>query len=295
MSVLLPTLKKRNSHPRDEHLAFDEPTHKYTILSDLSSNYTSVTTWNHSHFPHFNADAVIKNMMKGKNWNSQNKYWGQTAEEIKELWKKNGEAVSGAGTSMHFDIECFMNQDLVDEDNEPVNATHEELLDVYQQEMDEGIPPPNTSDEWQFFLEYAKTFPSLKPYRTEWMIYDEDLKLAGSIDMVYENPDGSLMIYDWKRAKDITKKPAFNKYGKTECINHLPDTNFWHYSLQLNTYKAILESKYNKKITALYLVRLHPDNPKKTYELIKCADLSNEIADLFELRRNELLEKSKQQ
>ena len=97
---------------------------------------------------------------------------------------------------------------------------------------------------------------------------------------------------------DFTKcksNNSFKLYSTTSCISHLPDTNFWHYSLQLNTYKAILESKYNKKITALYLVRLHPDNPKKTYELIKCADLSNEIADLFELRRNELLEKSKQQ
>jgi hypothetical protein len=114
--------------------------------------------------------------------------------------------------------------------------------------------------------------------------------------MVYENTDGSLMIYDWKRAKEISKTTGFKKYGKTECINHLPDTNFWHYSLQLNTYKAILESKYDKKITDLYLVRLHPDNPKKTFELIKCADLSNEIKDLFEHRKNELnSEKSKEE
>lgn len=296
MSVLLPTLKNRNVHPRDKNLVFDEPSHKYTILTDPGSSYTSVTTWNHSHFPHFNPDEVIKNMMRGKNWNPENKYWGKTPEEIKAIWKQNGEAVSGAGTSMHFDIECFMNQDIVDEDNQPVFATHEELLDVYQQDLDQGIPPPNLSEEWQFFLEYAKTFPNLKPYRTEWMIYDEDLKLAGSIDMVYENPDGSLMIYDWKRAKEISKTTGFKKYGKTECINHLPDTNFWHYSLQLNTYKAILESKYDKKITDLYLVRLHPDNPKKTFELIKCADLSNEIKDLFEHRKNELhSEKSKEE
>jgi CRISPR/Cas system-associated exonuclease Cas4 (RecB family) len=69
----------------------------------------------------------------------------------------------------------------------------------------------------------------------------------------------------------------------------LPDTNYWHYSLQLNTYKAILEKKYGKKVTDLYLVRLHPDNPKKTYELIKCADLSKEIQDLFEERKQKVL------
>jgi hypothetical protein len=127
------------------------------------------------------------------------------------------------------------------------------------------------------------------------MIYHEDLKLAGSIDMVYENPDGTLTIYDWKRAKEITKSSGFNKYAVTKCINHLPDTNFWHYSLQLNTYKAILEAKYNKIVTELYLVRLHPNNTKQTYELIKCADLSDEIAELFELRKKQIEpQKSKQ-
>jgi ATP-dependent exoDNAse (exonuclease V) beta subunit len=120
------------------------------------------------------------------------------------------------------------------------------------------------------------------------MIYDEELKLAGSIDMVYENPDGTLSIYDWKRAKEIKKTNSFNESATTECINHLPNTNYWHYSLQLNTYKAILEKQYNKKVIDLYLVRLHPNNTRRTYDLIKCADLSEEIKELFELRRQEI-------
>ena len=41
------------------------------------------------------------------------------------------------------------------------------------------------------------------------MIWDKELKFAGSIDMVYENPDGSLMIYDWKRSKAIKKTDNF--------------------------------------------------------------------------------------
>jgi ATP-dependent exoDNAse (exonuclease V) beta subunit len=287
-SVLLPVLKKRNEHERDKHMVFDEPSHKYTITVDPDSKYTSVTTWNHSHFPHFDADKTIKKMMKGKNWNPENKYWGLTPKEIKKLWSDNGSTVSGAGTDMHFDIECFMNQELVDEDENIFLYTHQELLDIYDAEIKDGILPPNLSDEWEFFLQFARAYPDLKPYRTEWMIYHEDLKLAGSIDMVYENPDGSLTIYDWKRAKEISKVNGFKESASTECINYLPNTNFWHYSLQLNTYKAILEQKYGKKITDLYLVRLHPNNPKKTFDLIKCADLSREISELFEDRQNGL-------
>ena len=300
-SILLPILSQRNAHARDLNLLFDEPTHKYTVLSDPDSAYTSVTTWNHSHFPHFNADEIIQNMMKGKNWNAQNKYWGLSSEQIKKQWADNAAAVSGSGTDMHYEIECFMNQDLInEEDNQPVAYTQSDLLDMYLQEEQsakaleqsanalEKAQTPIDTLEWKFFLKYLEDLPDLKPYRTEWTIYDEELKIAGSIDMVYENPDGTLAIYDWKRVKEIAKRNNFNKRAVTDCIKHLPDTNFWHYSLQLNTYKAILEAKYGKKVTSLYLVRLHPDNPKKTYELIQCADLSNEIADLFALRREQI-------
>jgi hypothetical protein len=67
------------------------------------------------------------------------------------------------------------------------------------------------------------------------------------------------------------------------------DSNFWHYSLQLNTYKAILERKYGKQVTYLCLVRLHPDNEEQTYELLEVPILTNEIASLFEEREKEVL------
>ena len=73
-------LQLKNHHPRDDRILFDEPTHTYTIDGD--SNYKSVTTWNHSHFSAFDADAVIRNIRKGKNWGPNNKYYGMTDDEI---------------------------------------------------------------------------------------------------------------------------------------------------------------------------------------------------------------------
>ena len=106
--------------------------------------------------------------------------------------------------------------------------------------------------------------------------------------MIYENPDGTLSIYDWKRAKLITRINNFNRFALPAQICHLPDSNFWHYALQLNTYKAIIEQKYGKVIKDLFLVRLHPDAEEKNYELIKLPDLSTEIKDLFEERKKQL-------
>jgi hypothetical protein len=158
------------------------------------------------------------------------------------------------------------------------------------------------------FMDFVKDHPDLIPYRTEWMIFDEDVKIAGSIDMVGVAPPdpprgeampkinlngGSwgetpqpLIIYDWKRCKEIKETNSFKEFAITDCIKHLPDTNFWHYSLQLNTYKAILEAKYDKKVVGMYLVCLHPNLP--TYQLLSVPDLSEEVADLFALRKKHI-------
>ena len=283
--TLHPTLASRNCHERDQYIQFFEEDHKYVITNDPNNKYTSVTTWNHSHFPVFNANLIIKNMMKGKNWKEGHKYWGLTAEEIKKQWSNNSSAVSGAGTDLHFEIECFMNNPDIEsgfKGNKGYN--HSDLHEAYLKD-----PKAKEVIEWDYFINFVKDHPELKPYRTEWTIYDEDLKISGSIDMIYENPDGTLSIYDWKRSKEITRVNNFNKFAINKLICHMPDANFWHYALQLNTYKRIIERKYGKIVTDLYLVRLHPDAEEKNYELIKLPDLSKEIDELFEERKQKLI------
>ena len=126
MSILRPILEMINSHIRDKNILFYEPTHTYTITTDPTNKYTSVTTWNHSHFPHFNADQVIKNMMRGKNWKEGHKYWGLTPEQIKGQWNSNKDVVSGAGTDLHFEIECFNNDKRFQ-----FEYTNKELYEIY--------------------------------------------------------------------------------------------------------------------------------------------------------------------
>ena len=296
------SLAQINKHERDANISFEAGPHIYTINDGLEkktnkSKYTSVTTWNHTHFAQFDADAIITTMMKGRGW-PKSKYFGQTREEIKAGWEKGRDEAAALGTEMHYQIECYygggpptaphsdFGVDLGDYKTgmgayETGMGAYETGMGAYETGMgaDGGGPPV-------YFMNFIKACPNLKPYRTEWMIYHEDLLLAGSIDMVYENPDGTLMIYDWKRTKDIKKSDAFMKYALTECIGHVPDTNFWHYALQLNTYKAILEQKYGKKVTKLALVCLHPS--KANFEVIPIPVLTSEMEALFALRREQI-------
>jgi hypothetical protein len=180
-----------------------------------------------------------------------------------------------------------MNQYLVDECDTLVSCDHGVLLESHHEDTDAGDSNINNrSVEWEYFLQFVKDTSDLVPYRTEWKVFDEDLKIAGAIDMVYENEDGTLDIYDWKRAKEITAANNFNEQATTSYLQHVPNTNFWHYSLQLNTYKAILEKKYNRVVRNLFLVQLHPESDKATYNIIQCADMQKEVADMFDARAN---------
>jgi hypothetical protein len=259
-AAVLDYLAKLNAHPRDARIQFEESTHIYTVDGD--SNYMSVTTWNHHHFPKFDSKKIINQIVNSRKHKTdpEYKYYMMTAEEIEAMWNANRDGASSSGTNMHYDIECYYNQ----------------------------VEVTNDSIEYAYFRRFLEENPHLLPYRTEWMIYHEDLKIAGSVDMVYRNPDGTLLIYDWKRCKEIVKENAYGSTATTACVRHLPDTNFWHYALQLNTYKTIIEDKYGAKVVGLCLVCLHPDNANGTYQIIDVPFLEKEIADLFEYRRSML-------
>lgn len=250
-------LARLNPHPRDANISFEESRHIYTINGD--SNYTSVTTFNHSHFEQFDADKVISNMMRSFKWSSS-KYYGKTPEQIKSQWSENGKSASTSGTRLHFDIECFYND----------------------------MPNENTSTEYNYFLNFVKDHKHLTPFRTEWMIYDEPSKLAGSVDMLFKDPTdpNTLHIYDWKRCKEITKTSQFCKTSTNPLIEELPDTNYWHYCLQLNMYKYIIEKNYGYKVNDLYLVALHPDN--ENYKKIKVVNLQPQVELLVKERKANL-------
>ena len=248
----------KNAHPRDARLRFYEPTHTYYI-DGSSENVTSCTGFLHQFFPHFDAAATIKKMMKSPKWR-QSKYYGKTAEEIEKGWSDSGKEASGLGTAMHLAIEQFLNS-----------------------AEDRILPEVKETPEWKYFENFwADCGHDLEPYRMEWEVFSEPHLLCGSIDGVFRRKsDGKIVIYDWKRSKEIKTENTFeNGYHP---VSHLPNTNYWHYTLQLNTYKWFLESLYGLEVGDLYLVILHPNN--KNYRRIRLNFLDQEVLDMLECRK----------
>lgn len=231
-------LAQQYPHVRDGMITFQEEGHIYTVVG-MTGHPTSVTTLIHHFFPEFNADEVIDKMMRGRNWRNS-KYYGRTKQDIKDEWERNGKQASELGTLMHADIENFLN-------SEPV------------------LNPD--SIEFGYFLKFWEGFqavnPAFQPYRTEWLVFDEDKKIAGSIDCTLSDAHGNIVILDWKRSKEIKKSNSYEK-GKGP-LSGLDNCNFNHYRLQLNIYRHILETRYAKHVVGMYIVVFHPNNP--TFEV----------------------------
>ena len=199
--------------------------------------------------------AQIKKM-KNKN----EKYPNMSDEEIKMTWQKNGKNASENGTKIHKMIENYYNE--IQNNNEDVNLR-----------------------EFCHFLNFNDSIKDkFEPYRTEWSVFDGNIDLAGQIDMVYKKKDGTYALYDWKRVKEIKKENMFEKgLGKLKDLCHC---NYIHYSIQLNIYKRILETRYNINVSEMALVIIHPDNDNYILETIK--DMTKYVDIIFNEREREI-------
>lgn len=213
-------LKNLNKHSRDFNVEFYKEGHKY-VINGLT-DYTSVTSLIRNIYPTLNTDCILKKMRKSNEYKEGHKYWGMSDIEIKQLWKETGAKTSILGTNLHDNIERYINKLDIDIDIE--------------------------CNEWKLFLNYIESH-NKTPYRTEWMIYDDTYKICGTVDMVYLNDDGTYDIIDWKRTKKISIPR-----NKNPC-----NTTYWHYAIQLNCYKYMLEKNYDIKINKLIIVQLHPE------------------------------------
>lgn len=235
---------KRNHHYLDDRIIFHKADHSYSV-NDV--NLESVTTFVSNCFPKFDMRLHAK---------QKSEKTGVSFEFIFNKWKEMGIESRNLGTAMHSKIENYY----LGNDSEETDAY--KLFKIFANKVE------------------------LKPYRTEWTVYDWEHKIAGTIDFVdYQN--GEYIIYDWKRSEKIIENGMpvkINKYGEkgNYPLEHLDNTPYYHYALQLSLYKYILEKNYGMKISDLRLGIFHPSY-NKPY-VLRMPYLEKEINDIFNLR-----------
>ena len=244
-------LSQTNPHPRDALITKI----RAGLYEHNNRKLVCVTTILKDIFPKFNADEVIKGIMTDEDkWNEDNKYWGMTPSQIKKMWKANGLVASADGTSLHDVIEKFLDKP---------GKTHADMLPSFATQT-------NVDPAFEEFSNFILDTPTVRPYRLEWKVGDEDAGIGGTIDAVYINDDGSVDIYDWKRKREISGR-NFGKYAKCDGIlsafDGVPDSEYEKCKLQLNFYRCILQRKYGLKVKNMYLIRFYPEELYEPYQV----------------------------
>lgn len=160
---------------------------------------------------------------------------GMSASEVEIVWRNKGEKAAQDGTFLHEQIENFY------------------LKQEYQR-----------TEEFHLFEKFVNENSSIKPYRTEWRVFNEHHHIAGTIDLISECSDGYEM-YDWKRSKKVvnsyTGEPIKSNQWQSGVgqLSDIDDTSYNRYCLQQSLYKYILEKNYGLKVSKMFLIILYPE------------------------------------
>ena len=304
-------LAELNYHARDQNLSFRSQDHTY-FINDIQS-LGSVTGLVASHYDEFDADEAIRKMTSGSWWPrpgylksaftpsdveflpsspdgkalrvsmlsgkaSEEQICefvkdlkitsphlrddivrlSKAAPEIKAMWQAMGKEAANRGTWMHLQFEFWLN----------------------------GAEVTEETAEMRMFFKFLRSLNGLTAYRTEWAIYGEEERLAGTIDFVAKDSNGRLVLFDWKRTKQITQRYFKSYHQMHEPLEHIADCVGLHYRLQLNCYKYLLQKYYGFEVSDLYVVCTHPDNGDKPFvDLVPVMLLETEALMNIQKRR----------
>ena len=241
-------------NPHGRKITFDEDLHKYT--DERGSVYKSVTTIIHSLFPEFERDKMSyfvarKRVMKDKGYPDASSVPVPEVMREKDIvleeWELNKNQACDMGTQVHRYAECMMLG--IDFDMEFT--------------VDKGKKLAKTLDK--FLIELDKYYEIVE---TEKIVFCPTILLAGTVDLIMRNrKTNALCIFDWKTNKQISMTDFYGKKGKL-FLEHVEHCNYWHYVLQLNVYRWVLNREKYGDFTKAELGLFHINTRAvKAYQL----------------------------
>jgi hypothetical protein len=177
-------------------------------------NYNSVSSRLNEISPVFPAQMISKIIARNA---------GITQQAVLDQWKYLNEIGIAIGNKTHAFGEKF--------DKDALPTTTREL----------GI-----KQWWKTIPDHYEIFSIENP------IYNEDLQLAGTPDILFLNKKtNKIIIADYKTNGDLFTVKSKSKF--IEPFSHLPYNNFMKYVIQLNYYKYILEQR-NYKVETMKII-----------------------------------------
>lgn len=166
-----------------------------------------------------------------------------TVEEVRDMWSKSGEYARTLGTQMHSVMEnLWYRKDYAGDMN---------IMNKY-----EGMPKDFAERKQYCQSLYNKMKRMYIPIKNEFIVYDVDNALCGTIDfLAYNKIKKCYSIIDWKTSKSFdTSNPKGEKL--LAPLNEFDACNVNEYSIQLSTYAYILEKHTSIKIDEMVLFQI---------------------------------------
>ena len=206
-------------------------------------------------------------------------YWAQkkadergiTKAEILAEWAYKSKLSTEKGTIFHAYVENYLSNKVFPYPTSRVLSVPEFAgIDPVKERFDRLTK--------LFDVFYSDIRGKLIPVKSEYVIGDPELDIAGMVDQIFYNKkSGLLEIWDWKTNKEIA---ASNRYQKFKSpIAHLDECDLNAYSLQLNIYKYLVTKHTGLEFGHCYLCWFNEENDK--YKIIKCHDFGREAQILL--------------
>lgn len=242
-------------------IKFEDSSHSYYLDG---VKLTSVTTLIHKYTSHFDEEYWLP--IKEADYNI-------LESQLKYAWTFLNNHSTYKGSALHNYIENYYFNKLYE-------YPSKEILEHFG--YDPIINQFNIIQK-QFHNFYKISFGKLIAIKPEYVVYDSEYGVSGMVDMLFYNKKKNcLQIYDWKTNKALRTE---NRYQKMSGIfSDLDDCEFNIYSLQLNTYKYIIEKNTGVKINGLYIVWFFEGN--NSYKIIEIKDMQDRVKLMLEDFKN---------
>lgn len=217
-----------SSIPIDQEVEYDDAQHKYYI-NDKGKliNYISATTIVSQFYEKFDTEAKCAYMVE---------HYGQSIEYWRNKWRNENTISLHRGNRLHADQERFLYQcgrtTINNDTRTDVLLPREYWVHVRKEQESGALPISALADG---------CYPELKLWCHDW-------RIAGRADKpTIETIQGIRYAHveDYKTNKAVHKNGFVDKWGNEKMmlypLEHLPDCEYTHYTLQLSIYQFMLE------------------------------------------------------
>lgn len=258
---------------RAKKIKLEEASHKYTLDTHPHIDFLSITTFLgkfERKFDPIKMSELTARKANAPGYDGKPEYVGKNAAEIRALWQSKNSDITTSGTRTH----SFAERTILGKEQKPPQTERERKC-------------RESWHKWWTALDKSH----IVDMAPELTMYDVDLELSGTADLICLTRDDTLMLWDWKTNSEIKTKSWDGKECYYRPINHIPVCEFNKYSLQLNLYNYLIYQTTQRYVSHMEIVHLKEDG----VDTYKVPDLDQDILLLIDYRRKQLGKKEEKE